>query len=261
MSVPVSDMNEAEYSKVVAAEEGNSRNGAGVKLEWTDTTYCVVKKVNDTLEKRVLLKTMSGEALPGELLGIMGTSGAGKSTLLDVLSCRLESKHLKGTITTNGAPIVPAVFRKVTGYVMQSDALFPLLTVRETLRYAAYLRIHDKTNAEKEEAAENIIRLLRLEKCANTIIGNEDTRGLSGGEKRRVSIGVDIIHTPAVVFLDEPTSGLDSSTALSVVESLKQMASQNSCTVVMTIHQPSARLFMLLDKVMCASCFNIDTSV
>ena len=231
----------------VALERGE---GKGIKLEWSDITYSVaVKKGKDVLERKTLLKPMSGEALPGELLAIMGTSGAGKSTLLDVLAARLESRHLKGTITANGTPIDPSSFRKLTGYVMQNDALFPLLTVRETFQFAAYLRIHDMSRSQKDQAAENIIKLLRLEKCADTIIGDDDHRGLSGGERRRVSIGVDIIHTPAVVFLDEPTSGLDSSTALSVVESLKQLATEQQCTVVMTIHQPSARLFDLIDKV------------
>lgn len=137
---------------------------------------------------------------------------------------------------------------------MQSDALFPLLTVRETIRYAAYLRIQDKTTQEKNEIADSIIKLLRLEKCADTIIGDDDNRGLSGGEKRRVSIAVDIVHFPPVIFLDEPTSGLDSSTALSVIDSLKTLAVQMNCTVVMTIHQPSTRLFQLLDQVifLCA---------
>ena len=178
----------------------------------------------------------------------------GKSTLLDILAGRLESKYLKGQINVNGAPIDKKSFRKETGYVMQSDALFPLLTVRETLRYAAYLRIPNKSTQEKERAAENIIKLLRLEHCVNTVIGNEETRGLSGGEKRRVSIGVDVVHRPAVIFLDEPTSGLDSSTALSVIDSLKQLAQEENSTIIMTIHQPSSRLFNLLDYVifLCA---------
>lgn len=132
----------------------------------------------------------------------------GKSTLLDVLSGRLESKNLTGTITTNGVPVNKSVFRKQSGYVMQSDALFPLLTVRESIRYAAYLRCKNKSNEEKDAAVDEIINVLRLGKCADTRVGNDDTRGISGGEKRRVSIAVDIVHMPSVIFLDEPTSGL-----------------------------------------------------
>jgi ATP-binding cassette subfamily G (WHITE) protein 2 len=140
-------------------------------------------------------------------------------------------------------------FRKQSGYVMQSDALFPLLTVRETIKYAAYLRCSG-TVAEKDVYAENTIKLLRLDDCADTIVGDNDNRGISGGQKRRVSVAVDIIHSPSVIFLDEPTSGLDSSTAFSVIESLKELAASRGCTIVMTIHQPSARLFNLIDKVL-----------
>ncbi len=137
---------------------------------------------------------------------------------------------------------------------MQSDALYPLLTVCETIRYAAYLRIgKEHSDLEKNEIVEDIIKLLRLEKCRNTIIGDHQHRGLSGGEKRRVSIAVDVVHYPSVIFLDEPTSGLDSTTALSVVDSLKTLAKQQNCTIVMTIHQPSGRLFQLLDKVLFLS--------
>ena len=92
-----------------------------------------------------------------------------------------------GSLTANGMSVDPRSFRKETGYVMQSDALFPLLTVRETMRYAAYLRVQDKTVEEKNALADSIISLLRLEKVADTIVGDDDNRGLSGGEKRRVS--------------------------------------------------------------------------
>jgi len=178
-----------------------------------------------------------------------GTSGAGKSTLLDVLAGRIVSKDLTGSIMTNNKQMDKDVFRKKSGYVMQSDALFPLLTVRETIQYAAQLRCTG-TSEEKNNFAETTIKLLKLEDCADTIVGDNDNRGLSGGQKRRVSVAVDIIHSPSVIFLDEPTSGLDSSTALSVVESLKELASTRGCTIIMTIHQPSARLFNLIDKVL-----------
>lgn len=248
----MSKIDEKTFAPVELVESGDHR---GVRLSWDDISYSVTMKkkdekgVADVVERKTLLHPMSGEALPGEILAIMGPSGAGKSTLLDVLSARLDSTHLKGTISANGTPVNKASFRKMSGYVMQSDALFPLLTVRETFRFAAYLRIAHRTREEKNARAEESIQLLRLEKAADTIIGDDVNRGLSGGEKRRVSIGVDIIHRPSVIFLDEPTSGLDSSTALSVVDSLKQLAETEHCTILMTIHQPSARLFDMLDKV------------
>ncbi len=166
--------------------------GEGTTLRWSDIHY-TIKKVDPKtkeVEEKVLLHTMSGNALPGELFAILGTSGAGKSTLLDVLSGRLVSNDLKGMLMTNGHPVTnKGAYRKMTGYVMQSDALFPLLTVRETMRFAAYLRVQNKTRAEKDEIAEQTIALLKLENAATTIIGDENNRGLSGGQKRRVSIG------------------------------------------------------------------------
>ena len=227
-----------EYELTTTDLESNNKK---VYLEWNNVSFSVPQKV--------LLHNMSGHAEPGRLLAIMGSSGAGKSTLLDVLAGRLDSPSLQGNLLINGKPVDKMEFRKTTGYVMQSDALFPLMTVRETLRYAAYLRIRDKTTAEKNAIAESFISLLRLEDCADTIVGNDDNRGISGGQKRRVSVGVDIIHRPSVIFLDEPTSGLDSSTALTVVESLKQIATLQNCTVIFSLHQPSAKLFNLIDDV------------
>ena len=244
----VSSYDAVELGGVDPAEEKVIRQE--IELGWKNISLTVVDKLG---VEKTLLSSMSGSARPGEILAVMGSSGAGKSTLLDVLASRLESPRLKGEITTNGFKIDKSSFRRESGYVMQSDALFPLLTVRETLQYAASLRIHNMTSKEKKEEVENVIKLLRLEKCSDTIIGDDDNRGLSGGEKRRVSIGVDIVHKPSVIFLDEPTSGLDSSTALSVIESLKELAILKKSTIVLTIHQPSAKLFSLLNNVIFLS--------
>lgn len=220
-----------------------------IQLEWSNIALVVNDGTGEGTKR--ILSSQGGSAQPGELLAVMGSSGAGKSTLLDILAGRLPLgvEGIAGQIFTNGEVVQPALFRRRSGYVMQSDALFPLLTVRETFQYAASLRISNATYEQKMEAAENLIKLLGLEKCADGIVGNEDNRGISGGEKRRVSIGVDIVHQPAVIFLDEPTSGLDSTTALSLVESLKQLAVDRNCTIIMTIHQPSARIFNIIDSV------------
>lgn len=175
-----------------------------ISLEWVNISYSTPLKDGGL---KTLIHPMSGAAVPGEMLALMGTSGAGKSTLLDILAGRLVSENLTGKILANKGPVNFRSFRKLSGYVMQSDALFPLLTVKETLYYAAHLRIQGKTYAEREAAAATTMNLLRLEHVQDTIIGDELNRGLSGGEKRRVSIAVDIIHEPRVIFLDEPTSG------------------------------------------------------
>ena len=174
-----------------------------INLEWINVSYHAVSKG----EKKPIIHPMSGCVDPGEMLAIMGTSGAGKSTLLDILSGRLISNNLTGQILVNERPVNFAKFRKQAAYVKQSDSLFPLLTVKETLHYAAHLGIRGQTYAEREAAAENSMVLLGLKHVQDTIIGDSLNRGLSGGEKRRVSIAVDIIHEPRIIFLDEPTSG------------------------------------------------------
>jgi ABC-type multidrug transport system ATPase subunit len=173
--------------------------------------------------------------------------------LLDILAGRLVSSKLKGSIYVNGAPRNISSFKRETGYVMQSDALYPLLTVRETLRFAAYLRVHNRTRAEKNVIVDKLIETLRLNDCADTVIGDANTRGISGGEMRRVTIGIDIVHEPKLIFLDEPTSGLDSYTAFTIVSALKRIALDNNSTIVITIHQPSARILSQIDKVIFLS--------
>ncbi|CAM6089199.1 unnamed protein product [Calypogeia fissa] len=190
------------------------------------------------MKERILLNNVTAQARHGEVLAIFGPSGSGKTTLLDAVAGRIDKKSLSGAILVNGRPICHK-FKRISGYVMQDDALFPLLTVRETLFYSARLKLRgDMTFQEKEMRVNNVIQQLGLGACANTRVGNDMIRGVSGGERRRVSIGVDIIHDPAVLLLDEPTSGLDSISALQVMEHLSMMAHQYGRTIILTIHQP-----------------------
>jgi ABC-type multidrug transport system ATPase subunit len=199
---------------------------------------------------KTLIHPISGVVEPGRMLAIMGSSGAGKSTLLDLLAGRIASKSYSGAITLNGKAYPPGQYRRLSTYVMQDDALYPLLTVRETFRYAARLRVGDhKGKAYLEELVTETIELLGLDKCADTIIGDDLHRGVSGGEKRRVTIGCEIISSPAIIYLDEPTSGLDSTTALQVVETLKNLCRKGR-TVIVTVHQPSMRVFQSFDDVL-----------
>ncbi|CAN1308860.1 ABC transporter G family member STR2 [Linum perenne] len=172
----------------------------------------------------------------------MGPSGAGKSTLLDGLAGRIASGSLKGKVSLDGRLMSPGLIKRTSAYVMQDDRLFPMLTVYETLLFAADFRLGAIPIYEKKDRVEKLIEQLGL----NTYIGDEGTRGVSGGERRRVSIGVDIIHGPSLLFLDEPTSGLDSTSAHSVIEKVRGIAESGS-TVILTIHQPSSRILLLLD--------------
>ncbi|KAK4487469.1 hypothetical protein RD792_005895 [Penstemon davidsonii] len=182
---------------------------------------------------------------------MLGPSGSGKTTLLTALSGRLPGK-ISGRITYNGQPFSSSTKRK-TGFVTQDDVLYPHLTVLETLTYAALLKLPKKlTRKEKMEQAELIIMELGLKRCKNSIIGGGLLRGVSGGERKRVSIGQEMLVNPSLLLVDEPTSGLDSTTAERIVATLRWVA-RGGRTVVMTIHQPSSKLFMMFDKVMVLS--------
>ena len=157
-----------------------------------------------------------------------GPSGAGKSTLLNILAGRIQTSggiKVGGSIFANGKEINPVDFRKKIAYVMQEDALFATQTVREALNFSAALRLPSSVSLdERKKRVDEILRSLRLEKCQDTYIGNVMIKGVSGGEKKRTAIGVELISNPTVLFLDEPTSGLDSYAAHTVVTILKELA-------------------------------------
>lgn len=202
---------------------------------------------------KVLLNDISGEARDGEILAVLGASGSGKSTLVDALANRIAKGSLKGSVTLNGEPLESRLLKVISAYVMQDDLLFPMLTVEETLMFAAEFRLpRTLSKSKKRMRVQALIDQLGLRNAAKTVIGDEGHRGVSGGERRRVSIGIDIIHDPIILFLDEPTSGLDSTSAYMVVKVLQRIA-QSGSIVVMTVHQPSYRILGLLDRLLFLS--------
>ncbi|XP_023527491.1 ABC transporter G family member 22-like isoform X1 [Cucurbita pepo subsp. pepo] len=218
-----------------------------IQLKFTDVTYKVIIKGLRTNVEKEILNGITGLVNPGEVLALMGPSGSGKTTLLNLLGGRLIRSTVGGSIMYNDQPYNKFLKSRV-GFVMQEDVLFPHLTVKETLRYAALLRLPKTlTKEQKEKRAVDVIYELGLERCQDTMIGGSFVRGVSGGERRRVSIGNEILINPSLLFLDEPTSGLDSTTALKIVQILHEIAEAGK-TVVTTIHQPSSRLFHKFDK-------------
>ncbi|CAN1775563.1 ABC transporter G family member 20 [Linum perenne] len=186
-------------------------------------------------------------------MAVLGASGAGKSTLIDALADRISKDSLKGSVTLNGEVLESRMLKVISAYVMQDDLLFPMLTVEETLMFAAEFRLPRSISKSKKKArVQALIDQLGLRSAANTVIGDEGHRGVSGGERRRVSIGTDIIHDPILLFLDEPTSGLDSTSAFMVAKVLQRIAESGSI-VMMTIHQPSYRILGLLDRLIFLS--------
>lgn len=206
-----------------------------------------VSTINPNPSTRRVLKDVSCRAKPWEILAIVGPSGAGKSSLLEILAGRLTPQS--ESIYVNQKSIENARLKKLSGYVTQKDTLFPLLTVEETLMFSAKLRLR-LPESELSSRVKTLIQELGLGHVAGSRVGDERVRGISGGEQRRVSIGVEVIHDPKVLILDEPTSGLDSNSALQIIDMVKNMAETRGRTVILSIHQPGFRILKLFNSIL-----------
>ncbi|KAM7169913.1 broad substrate specificity ATP-binding cassette transporter ABCG2-like [Macrochelys suwanniensis] len=201
-------------------------------------------------EEKEILRDVSGIMKPG-MNAILGPTGSGKTSLLDVLAGWKDPKGLRsGQIFMDGKS-ANSQFHLCSAYVVQEDILMGTLTVRENLQFSASLRLPQSRNskAEKQLKVNAVIQELGLQECADTKIGTEFLRGVSGGEKKRCSIGVELITAPSLIFLDEPTTGLDANTANSIMQLLHQL-SRKGRTVIFSIHQPRYSIFRLLDHLM-----------
>jgi len=222
-------------------------------LQWKRLTYSIqTKKV-----EKVILHSQDGEAAPGDLLAIMGPSGSGKTSLLNALAGRLPVTRMArctGCIEVNGIAKqeLPCPFADISAYVEQDDALFALSTVQETLAFSAHLRLPAATSAEeRDRRIEGVLRQLGLLKSRYTNVGGGgggEERGLSGGERKRLSIAIELLHKPKCIFLDEPTTGLDSYQALNVINKMDELAKDNH-TIVMSIHQPRSAIFVMFSGI------------
>jgi len=211
-----------------------------VELAFKDLAYRVKEGRSNNV--KTILKEVSGRLRSGELCAIMGPSGAGKSTLLNILSGYKTSK-IEGSITMNGQERNLSLFRKLSAYIMQDNQLHANLTVEEAMNVAANLKLSQSVQrSEKLNVIKEILETLGLEEHRKTL-----TRNLSGGQKKRLSIAIELVNNPPIMFFDEPTSGLDSSTCFQCINLLKFLA-RGGRTIICTIHQPSARLFEMFDQ-------------
>lgn len=183
----------------------------------------------------------------------MGPSGSGKTSLLSIMGARAQKlMKVSGSVTFNGAPLTKRLKRQV-GYVLQDDLLYESLTVEETLGYAAALRLpREMSAADKAKRVDDVITALSLEGCRKTVIGGFFRKGISGGERKRTSVGHELLINPSIMFLDEPTSGLDSTTAMHLLQMLQFLA-KGGRVIVTTIHQPSSRIYQTLDNLLLLS--------
>ncbi|MBA0676895.1 hypothetical protein Goari_018341, partial [Gossypium aridum] len=239
-------------------EENDSVNGddappsAGKVLPVTITWRNITCSLSDKHSKsvRFLLKDVSGEAKPGRLLAVMGPSGSGKTTLLNVLASQILASPrlaLSGLLEFNGRPNSTKAYK--FAYVRQEDLFFSQLTVRETLSLAAELQLPEISSIEeRDEYVNNLLFKLGLVSCADSIIGDAKVRGISGGEKKRLSLGCELIASPSVIFADEPTTGLDAFQAEKVMETLRLLA-QDGHTVICSIHQPRGSVYGKFDDI------------
>ncbi|XP_010911492.2 ABC transporter G family member 5 [Elaeis guineensis] len=233
-------------------EDGEAINHHGHQVPCNLEVLPTTKGSSSKLRVRQVLKNVSCRAKPWEILAIVGPSGAGKSTLLEIVAGKLTPPS-PPTILINRKVVDKSDFRKISGYVTQRDMLFPLLTVRETLMFSARLRLGGSLPPPQlSSRVESLLRELGLWSVADARVGDASgrVRGVSGGERRRVSIGVDVVHDPRVLILDEPTSGLDSTSAMQIVDMLKTMAESRGRTVILSIHQPGSRIVKLFGSVL-----------
>jgi len=242
-----------------------------IQVEWSNLTYRVVDRAKQPsffqrmkgakAPKKTLLDGVSGYCSPGSMLAIIGPSGAGKTSMLLALAKKLEVSHgakLTGTVSFNGNLCTSSELRGISGFVMQEDNIMGSMTPLELLRFTSVLNLPASVSEEeREERVQLLLTTMGLQKCKDNFIGSSGLfshvsgikRGLSGGERKRVSICIELVNNPTMLFCDEPTSGLDSFASKVVVEKLQTLAFLGK-TIISTIHQPSSEIFRLFNRLM-----------
>ncbi|KAF9105647.1 hypothetical protein BGX27_009508 [Mortierella sp. AM989] len=238
----------ARRNQLILSRTPYTLNTEAASLEFRNVGYTLNK---DGLQ---ILKGISGSAPAGIVLAVMGPSGAGKSTLVDILAGKRKDGKVTGHILLNGKQVHESEIRRMVGFVDQEDTLPPTQTVYEAILFSAMLRLPEAMPIYRvHERVTEVIEMLGLSHCSDRRIGNVTSRGISGGEKRRVSIALELITRPPILILDEPTSGLDSYSAHMVVEQLCKLAASKTTTVILTIHQPRSDIFSMFDHTLVVS--------
>ncbi|KAF7127841.1 hypothetical protein RHSIM_Rhsim11G0101100 [Rhododendron simsii] len=222
-------------------------------LVFQDVQYYVetplaMREKGFTQKKLQLLCDITGALRPGVLTALMGVSGAGKTTLLDVLAGRKTSGTVEGDIRIGGHPKVQDTFARISGYCEQSDIHSPQVTVGESIIFSAWLRLHPEIDpTTKFEFVRQVLEIIELDEIRDSLVGLPGVSGLSTEQRKRLTIAVELVANPSIIFMDEPTTGLDARAAAIVMRVVKNVANMGR-TIVCTIHQPSIDLFETFEE-------------
>ncbi|KAK2363926.1 pleiotropic drug resistance protein [Trifolium repens] len=258
-------LNPIEKHQVVKSEQsqssdenGRSKSGMVLPFEphyitFDEVSYSVdmpqeMRSQGVLEDKLVLLNGVSGAFRPGVLTALMGVTGAGKTTLMDVLAGRKTGGYITGNITISGYPKKQETFARISGYCEQNDIHSPHITVYESLLYSAWLRLPAKINTETRKVfVEEVMELVELTPLRDAYVGLPGINGLSTEQRKRLTIAVELVGNPSIIFMDEPTSGLDARAAAIVMRTVRNIVDTGR-TIVCTIHQPSIDIFESFDE-------------
>ncbi|KAF8038575.1 hypothetical protein BT93_B1189 [Corymbia citriodora subsp. variegata] len=248
-----------EETKKVSAEPVQTKNGRMVlpftplTLVFKDVQYYVDTPVEmrqqGFAQKRLqLLCDITGTFRPGILTALMGVSGAGKTTLMDVLCGRKTTGSIEGEIKVGGYPKVQETFARISGYCEQMDIHSPQITVEESVIFSAWLRLDPQIDSKhKMEFVNEVLETIELDGIKDSLVGIPGVSGLSTEQRKRLTIAVELVANPSIIFMDEPTTGLDARAAAIVMRAVKNIVDTGR-TIVCTIHQPSIDIFEAFDE-------------
>ncbi|PIN15399.1 Transporter, ABC superfamily (Breast cancer resistance protein) [Handroanthus impetiginosus] len=244
-----------EHSKVTSPRDRMVLPFEPLSVAFRDVQYYVetpmATEEHGFTETRIqLLYNITGTFRPGVLTALMGVSGAGKTTLLDILAGRKTSGIMEGEIKIGGYPKVQSTFARVSGYCEQADIHSPQITVEESIIFSAWLRLSTQVDPKtKYEFVKEVLETIELDGIKDTLVGLPGVSGLSIEQRKRLTIAVELVANPSIIFMDEPTTGLDSRAAAIVMRTVKNVANTGR-TIVCTIHQPSIDIFEAFDELL-----------
>ncbi|XVE91140.1 hypothetical protein DITRI_Ditri20bG0130700 [Diplodiscus trichospermus] len=209
-----------------------------------------MKRQGVKVDRLQLLRDVSGAFRAGIMTALVGVTGAGKTTLMDVLAGRKTGGYIEGSISISGYPKNQATFTRVSGYCEQNDIHSPNVTVYESLLYSAWLRLPSEVDTKTRKMfIEEVMELIELKALRDALVGLPGVDGLSTEQRKRLTIAVELVANPSIIFMDEPTSGLDARSAAIVMRTVRNTVDTGR-TVVCTIHQPSIDIFEAFDELL-----------